>query len=191
MIKVSSNKSFFQKLGGMECVPHDFPSQVARLFEKIQEMVEEENNLVFVLIGEIIIAEFLLVSTLSSAFRLIIYMVIMQMKWKVLQQPGKLLCLVLNLQIQFGYWCISLTSQTVANLYVYSTLWSSTCQREWTIDEWETNLIFSECILQVWANIHHRNVSSGCECTTDSDGQIEVITKCNYYDNIKHYSCYW
>lgn len=70
-------------------------------------MVEEENNLVFVLIGEIYHFGRLVIDFynlyLSVSFSMHdLYPVVLQMKWKALLQLGKLLYLVLNLQIQFG-----------------------------------------------------------------------------------------
>lgn len=31
----------------------------------------------------------------------------------------------------------------------------------------------------------------GCECSTYPDGQIEILTKCDYSHNVQYHCCYW
>lgn len=63
-------------------------------------MVEEDNNLVFVLIGEL----FVIVFDIVDLFLLLgLRLFCLQMKLKVSLLHGKLHCLVQNLQIPSGY----------------------------------------------------------------------------------------
>ena len=70
-------------------------------------MVEEENSLVFVLIGEYFVIRSAQTQIFCSSPCIIVsnnlFVVTLQMKLKALLLLERLLCLVLNLQILYGY----------------------------------------------------------------------------------------